>query len=785
MEATSSQLLEPRRYLEKVMGISPPARKGRLLLAIALGLAAFAAGLALAQRILPEWREMAPLPRAVFHERFAGLLAQAGFSPGPDEPRIQLVTRSVLDYEPFRALGDEGTDWLLATHTGIRVEVFQEVRHPGIQSEGRLTVDFSVDGRPQSLVWTTRDFSTMFRAHDAQADSRFAGGIAPALLGPGETLGAPRNDTFGATPRLLIPILGSSPPQHLMVLLSTLGGSVGRRAGGVTGQALESLQNQFDRGLGQFGWKILMLLVVLALFAALAVKSRLGVVNGALLTLICLLTLSPVPTPQIAWFLFSLAAMAFTALWVFLAWSSAESLLRSTDANFTTSLDALRAGRLGPRGGRSLLTGFAFGAGLAGLGLALLSLAVVLPGIWPEAASFNLPVFQPIRGPLVSGASLAAGVALALALALRVLPLRWAPAAAALAAGATLAPLAIHPRPASLVANTLVAGLLVHVCRRHGLTALLTAAIVAQALPLAVFIGLHPGWSPFGLALTAGLPVAVVVLGFLGLSRSGAAEVERLAAPAFVRRLEEQRRLDHEMGLLARMQRGLLPRTLPRLAGWEIAAHSVLANEAGGDLYDFLPDDAGRFWLAAGDVAGHGYSCAIAQAMTKAALASLIRADRTPAEVLQRADAVLRAAGASRNFTSLALLRLDPATGEALLSNAGHPPALLWTAGEVREIAVPSLPLGLGPARRYTDLPLSLPPGSALVFASDGLFEAMDNSDTPYGYERAQEILRGAGPRGAAKILEALLADWRRHLHGGAPLDDTTLVVLRRAGGPG
>jgi serine phosphatase RsbU (regulator of sigma subunit) len=767
------------------MTTSPPTRQAVLLLGAVVGLLAFGLGLALAEAYLPEWREMAPRPERIFRERFGELAARAGFIPGSDEPRVQLVTRSVLEYEPFRDLGDAGTQWLLATHTGIRVEVVQKVHHPGIRSAGRLTLDFAVNAQPQSLTWTTRDFSSVFKRRDPASDLRFATGVAPALLGPGESLGPARADTFGNTPRLLIPLVGSSPPQHLMVLLAASSGVAGRRAGPITGAALESVESQFSRSIGQFGWSVLSLLGVLILFAALAIKSRLGVVNGAILALLCLVTLSPVPSQQLAWPLFTLPAMGLTALWVFLAWSSAESLLRSTDATFTTSLDALRAGRLGPRGGRSLLTGFAYGAGLAGLGLALLSLAVALPGIWPEAASFNLPVFQSIRGPLVSGAALAAGVALALALAMRVLPLRWAPPAAALAAGAVLAPLAIHPLPASLAANALFAGLLVHVCRRHGLTALLTAAIVAQALPLAVFTGLHWSWAPVGFAFTAGLPVAIVILGLLGLSRSPAAEIERLAVPAFVRQLEEQRRLQHEMGLLARMQRGLLPRTLPRLAGWELAAHSVLANEAGGDLYDFLSDDAGRLWLAAGDVAGHGYSCAIAQAMTKAALASLIRADRSPAQVLQRADAVLRAAGAARNFTSLALLRLDPATGEALLSNAGHPPALLWAAGEVTEIAIPSLPLGLGPPRRYQDHALLLPPGAVLVFSSDGIVEAVDGGDAPYGYERPREVLRSAGSRDAGRILEALLADWRRHLHGSAPLDDTTVVVLRRSGGAG
>ncbi len=762
------------------MGTLPPTRKS-LLLGIVLGLAAFAAGLALARTCLPEWREMRPLPRRVFRARFAELAARAGLVLEPGEPQIRLATRGALEFEPFRSLGDSGTDWLLATHTGFRVEVFQEARDTASRMQERLIADFSLDGRPQWVGWINGDLASLLKPHDPAADLRLASAVMPAILTPGESLGPVLTDAVGTSPRQTAPVLGSSPRQGLMVMISPTGGTAGRWAATVAGTSPEPMESRIDRNAGLFFRTVFALLAALVLFAILAIKSRLGVVNGAVLAGLCLATLSPQPTLQTFGPAFTLAAMAIITLWIFLTWSCAESLLRSTDPDFTTSLDALRAGRLGPRGGRGLLTGFAFGAGLAGLGLAVLSLAVALPGVWPEAASFNLPVFQPFRGPVVDGASLAACVALALALALRVLPLRWAPAAAALAVGALVAPLALHPLPASLAANTLVAGLLVYVCRRHGLTALLTAAIVAKLLPLAVFTGSHLDWSPVAFTATAGLSLAVVAFGLVGLARSPAAEIARLAPPVFVRRLEDERRLQHEMGLLARMQRGLLPRTLPRLDGWEIAAHSVLANEAGGDLYDFLRDDAGGFWLAAGDVAGHGYSCAVAQAMTKAALASLIRTGRTPAEVLQRADTVLRAAGPTRNFTSLSLLRLDLATGEALLSNAGHPPALLWTAGKVAEIALPSLPLGLGPPRRYEDLALRLPPGASLVFLSDGLFEALDHGDAPYGYERARDLLQGTGARTADKILEALLADWRRHLHGSAPLDDTTLVVLRRA----
>jgi serine phosphatase RsbU (regulator of sigma subunit) len=218
--------------------------------------------------------------------------------------------------------------------------------------------------------------------------------------------------------------------------------------------------------------------------------------------------------------------------------------------------------------------------------------------------------------------------------------------------------------------------------------------------------------------------------------------------------------------------------------GWEVAARSLLADRAGGDLYDFVRDGDGRWWIAAGDVAGHGFSCAIAQAMVKAALASLLGAGRSPAEVLAETDRVLRTAAAPRTFTSLALLRLDPATGEALFANAGHPYPLLAEPGQAaREVALPGLPLGQGPPRRYADLPLALAPGVVLALCSDGFFEAVAagrGGGAPYGYERPRVLLGQLAGRAAPEVLDGLLEDWRRHRGPGAPDDDTTIVVLRR-----
>jgi hypothetical protein len=657
------------------------------------------------------------------------------------------------------------------------VEAFHSVLRAEGWPEGNFAVDFSLDGRPYLVTWWNQ--KSLFKIPDPEASARFAERLIPLVLHPGESLGPLRRDFFGNSPRLVAAIQGSSPPQYVLAMASS-SVSVIRLPGAPDEVATGDLAARMGRVFTAFYGGALGGLLVLGLFVILAFRSRVGVVNGALLALIALLTLNPLPNISLGIQLLSLATVLLIGVWTFLLWSCGESLLRSTDPELTTSLDALRTGYLGPRGGRALLLGLNFGGAAAGLRLGLLSLAAALPGVRPAPPTFNLPLSSSYSSPVADGIEVAAGVALLLALAFRLLPRRWAPLAAAALAGALLSPLAIQPFAGRMAANALFCGLLIYVARRHGLTALLATSLVSGLLPAAAFSAGHPGWLTLGLVATVLPLVAFALLGWIGLSRPAAAEIQRLSPPAFVRRIEEDRRLRNEMDLLARMQRGLLPRTLPSLAGYEMAARSILANEAGGDLYDVRGDEEGRFWIAAGDVAGHGYSCAIAQAMTKAALGSLIGRGRTPAAVLGRMDLVLRAAGAKRNFTSLALLRLDLETGEATLSNAGHPYPLLAVDGEVRELAMPSLPLGQGPPRTYQDLPLRLPPGAALVFCSDGLFEAQDGDGSLYGFDRAQAVLRAVAGKDAGRVLEALLADWSHHLRGAQPLDDTTVVVLRR-----
>ena len=764
-----------------------PSRRSRLLGALAAGLLAFAVGAGLALAFLPEWRTGSlPDPR-LFRERFQEIVREAGFLPARGEPSLRLVTEGRSLAATYRLLGEEAVPWLTATRSGVLVSMTQTVRRPGEEAEQEIRVQLSLDGRPFGIHWEMAKASP-FVTVDPKQFEPLAQILERQILAPGESLGPKREGSFLGTQSWRVwDVPGSSPPGQIQTLIAPPNSVfVERRPRPPGGGAEEptSSVSQFFLGLLVFTpWA----LAAAVIFLFLLLRSRIDMVNGAVLALLALVSVHPgwvteLQNPVWLVVLLLLVGVMGRALWIFLVWSAGESLLRATRPDFSTSLDSLLRGRLGPRGGRALLLGCALGGGLAGARLALYALASALPGLSPAGSSVALPVFWKLSSPVLDGLWLAAGVTLATAVAGRFLPDRWTLPFAALLAGLGLSPLRLYPFPAELAANVAFAGALVWICRRLGLTTLIVAAVVSFLLPATLYSGLHTDWLPGTFALTAVLTAGIALLGLVGLARPEDVEAGDVPPPAFMRRLAHERRLRHEVDLLARMQLGLLPQEMPRVEGYEIAARSVLASEAGGDLYDFLRDEAGGLWIAAGDVAGHGYSCAVAQAMVKAGLFSLVAPGEPPAGVLHQLDRVLRGVSTDHSFTSLALIRLDPATGAATFANAGHPYPLVFAAGRVSEIDLPGRPLGAGRGapRPYEDRGFELPRGGALLLCSDGLFEALDRNGNAYGFDRAREVLQAMGHRPAIEIVDALLNDCRRHLEAEQPPDDVTVVVVKR-----
>lgn len=747
--------------------------KGSLRPLIVFGLPALVLwilGVTLAQHHLPEWLDETIEGPGYFTGQFEGIAETLGFQLIGENPDVELFISGSAGHHDLRK----------------RIQVAQ--RSSWQRTEGRLQAHFAPKGYLEGLIWTPLAFRALLELSvNPQEEMHRPEDLAPLLLWPGEAIGATLETTVAGVTHQLIPVIGSDEPAYLEVAVS---GNPVFEVYRRRGDAAVELERLADRLMGRVWIRLALLCgllgTVVMIFLGLLWLRRIDFRTGLYLMVLALLVPLPSLMMQLRgglpwWHV--LPAMFFAAFFLLLLWSVAESWARTADPGFNTSLDFLRAGHLGHRGGRALLAGWLMGMGLAGIQLLIQVAAGRLPWVDAEEPSVAIPLFGPIGHPFYQGPMLAGCLLLAVPIAHRLFERRWRFVGASFLGALLLVPSSPYSSLTfALAAAGIVALWLMTTYRRFGLAALLVATTLSILMTGCALLLPVATWAPVSLAVSLAIILWVPWLGWIGWRRPPEAS-GRALVPGFVQRVEEERRMRYEMALLAEMQIGMLPGEPPRLDGYELAARSLLATEAGGDLYDFVEDDSACLWIAAGDVAGHGYSCAIELAMIKAAIHSLVSCERRPAEVLQRIDQVLRSSRKVRSFSSLLLVRLDPVSGRLVMANAGHPyPWIRGTAG-VREVDMPGLPLGQGPQRTYGDHEDVLAPGEAMFVASDGLFEAVDGGGHTFGFERPRRLLEGMEDVSATAILESMVDDWRTFLGSRDAADDTSLVVLRRRPG--
>jgi len=241
--------------------------------------------------------------------------------------------------------------------------------------------------------------------------------------------------------------------------------------------------------------------------------------------------------------------------------------------------------------------------------------------------------------------------------------------------------------------------------------------------------------------------------------------------------------LEKELALARNLQKSLLPSDLPAGGGIEFATLFEPSAAIGGDYFDVLRIAEDELAVIIADVSGHGLSSGLRMAMLKSALLILVEETREPAEILRRLDGVVRTNGESRFFVTATLGLFNLKTGRLRLTNAGHPPTYVVRGTAVEEILLPSSPLG-GLGHSYASATTTLAPGESAVFLSDGLIEATNAADEPFGYDSVVRVLAGAPGESAVEIRNRLLAAVERHTAGHPAGDDRTLMVLRYGGAP-
>jgi serine phosphatase RsbU (regulator of sigma subunit) len=226
------------------------------------------------------------------------------------------------------------------------------------------------------------------------------------------------------------------------------------------------------------------------------------------------------------------------------------------------------------------------------------------------------------------------------------------------------------------------------------------------------------------------------------------------------------------------MQQVLLPTTLPRLDGFDVAGMWQPARSVGGDYYDAIAVGDGKAALCIADVAGKGMSAALLMASLQAAVKATASAEMPPRRLCEKVRHVVAGNLAGGTFITFFYGLLDTAARTLTYCNAGHnPPLLVRGSGEVERLDVGGSVLGrLFRDESYDEATVTLAAGDRVVLFTDGVSEAR-RAGEDFGDERLIDVVRSNRELGAEelqeKIVEAITA-----FTSGSFGDDVTLVVI-------
>jgi sigma-B regulation protein RsbU (phosphoserine phosphatase) len=257
---------------------------------------------------------------------------------------------------------------------------------------------------------------------------------------------------------------------------------------------------------------------------------------------------------------------------------------------------------------------------------------------------------------------------------------------------------------------------------------------------------------------------------------------------------EANAKIREEIDQIAKIQKSLLPQSLPHIPGVSIATSYETFDTAGGDLYDFIqfpsdpgadakPDDPLAILIA--DASGHGPAASVVTAMLNAILYAYPHtkgATNSPANLLEYANCHLYAKRLEGTFVTAFLAVYDPKTRMLQYARAGHNPPLIkntGSGGSVRRLDdVGGIPLGVMDDVSFETGQVQLERGQTIVLYTDGITEGMNHDRVMFGVEGIETALEQCSGEPAC-VINSVTTALRAHENGVRPADDQTIVAMK------
>jgi len=243
----------------------------------------------------------------------------------------------------------------------------------------------------------------------------------------------------------------------------------------------------------------------------------------------------------------------------------------------------------------------------------------------------------------------------------------------------------------------------------------------------------------------------------------------------------EKQRIEEELNVARNMQKKLLPKTLPSIPNYDIYGINIPSRQVGGDYYDVITIDENHYALAIGDVSGKSVPAALLMANLQAALRVMIKQKIPIAEVAGNLNDLIHSNTDPDKYITFFVGILNRRENRFQYVNAGHnPPLLCRSNGNVEELDVGGIILGMLPRYTYQAGEIQFNPGDLFYSYTDGVNEAINPAEEEFGEERLRKVVTTHRKKSSQKIADAMFESITRFAGNSPQEDDVTMLILKR-----
>ncbi|MCK5226299.1 MAG: SpoIIE family protein phosphatase [Planctomycetes bacterium] len=241
-------------------------------------------------------------------------------------------------------------------------------------------------------------------------------------------------------------------------------------------------------------------------------------------------------------------------------------------------------------------------------------------------------------------------------------------------------------------------------------------------------------------------------------------------------------RIAEQMRLAGIIQRRMIPKQAPQIAGLDISAAYIPCFNVGGDFYDFIQVDKNRIAIAIADVIGKGIPAAIMMSMFRAAVRAYTDTDCRDGIISRIIDKLNKMACREcrdGEFVTLFYAVIDAEKKTITYCNCGHEPTVLIKNGRAIDLQKGGLVLGVLSKAEYQIETLQLEQNDCLLFYTDGLIDTANFDGDLWGRERMLAAAKKFAPGSAEQVIKNILRYRTRFVGLSRQMDDTSAVIVK------